>query len=393
MLKNIRLFVKRDRLRKYDSVIKWGNRVQLQGSQYSCLDTFLTWYSERHGETTPDQLIEIQLGLENGERYKLLDEIQLWVTSHKGRQGTKRVKYSQLRSFFSHNRAELPRDPGFRIISDVPSVVGSLTPEEIKRILLTSNKLYRAVFISMFQAGLDGEMFVYWNENGWNELREQLIKGSNPIKINLPGRKLNRNIKPYYSYITTDAIKAIRDYLPDPLPLDRDFIFINQAGTGISKQTLRSYFRRHLKKLGMIKQYDTGNKQVQVRYGKNPHEMRDTFRTLWSMSPARYEVGEYFMGHTVDKLGYDKSSLDSDFYRREYLKASRFLNLLSSNAPYGLVESDEVEDLRLEVNRLESEKTDELTAMKTKLESEIAEMKKQQEELMKLLYENLPRKN
>ncbi len=368
MLKNIRLFVKRDRLRKYDSVIKWGNRVQLQGSQYSCLDTFLTWYSERHGETTPDQLIEIQLVLENGERYKLLDEIQLWVNSHKGRQGTKRVKYSQIRSFFSHNRAELPRDPGFRIISDVPPVVGSLTPEEIKRILLTSNKLYRAVFISMFQAGLDGEMFVYWNENGWNELREQLIKGSNPIKINLPGRKLNRNIKPYYSYITTDAIKAIRDYLPDPLPLDRDFIFINQAGTGISKQTLRSYFRRHLKKLGMIKQYDTGNKQVQVRYGKNPHEMRDTFRTLWSKSPARYEVGEYFMGHTVDKLGYDKTSLDPDFYRREYVKASRFLNLLSSNAPYGLVEGDEVDALRDEVQRLEAEKEDRIKTLEARLE-------------------------
>ena len=391
MLKNIRLFVKRDRLRQYDSVIRWGNRVQLQGSQYSCLDTFLTWYSDKHGKTTPDQLIEIQLGLENGERYKLLDEIQLWVNSHKGRQGTKRVKYSQIRSFFSHNRAELPRDPGFRIISDVPAVVGSLTPEEIKRILLTSNKLYRAVFISIFQAGLDGAMFVYWNENGWNELREQLIKGSNPIKINLPGRKLNRNIKPYYSYISGDAINAIRDYLPDPLPLNRDYIFNNQAGTGISKQTLRNYFRRHLKKLGMIKQYDTGNKQVQVRYGKNPHEMRDTFRTLWSMSPARYEVGEYFMGHIVDKLGYDKSSRDPDFYRKEYTKASRFLNLLSSNAPYGLVESDKVEDLRLEVNRLESEKTDELTAMKTKLESEIAEMKKQQDELMKLLYKHLPR--
>ncbi|MBD3170841.1 hypothetical protein GF326_00055, partial [Candidatus Bathyarchaeota archaeon] len=338
----------REWLFEYDSVNKWASRIKLQSSHKSTLDHFIQWYRENGGSSdlTPDDLIEMQKSLDNSEKYKILDKIQEWITTLRNRQGTKRVKYSQLRSFFAHNRAELPRDPGFRPKSETPSVVGDLSPEEIKRVLMSSNKLYRALFLCMFQGALDSEMFVYWNENGWDSLHEQLKEERDPIKIALPGRKINRNIKPYYTFITTDAINAVREYLDNVRPRivkrlkkkqaekgevyeDPGYIFLNQAGTGVSKVTLRTYFRRHLKKLGMIEEYDTGDPQIQVRYGKNPHEMRDTWRTLWSKSPAKYEVGEFFMGHSIDSLGYDKAYRDESFYKNEYLKATPFLNLLS----------------------------------------------------------------
>jgi hypothetical protein len=373
--------MKTKQVQEYATVKKWGQRIKLGTPYLTNLGLFISWYSERNGETTPDDLIKIQLGLSNSEQYKLLDEIQLWVSSHKGRAGTKKTKYSQIKSFFSHNRAELPRDPGFKTRSSVPPVNGGMSADEIKQILLSSNILYRALFLCMFQGALDGEMFHYWNENGWLNLREQLISGNNPIKIELPGRKRNRNITPYYTFISGDAIKALRTYLPDPLPLDRPFIFINQHGGGVGKQTLREYFNRHLKKLCLISVITPNNPNIDVRYGKNPHEMRDTFRTLWSMSPARYEVGEYFMGHTVDKLGYDKLSRDPDFYKREYVKASRFLNLLSSNAPYGLVESDEVDQLRTQLIEAKQGQNDEVKDLKAEMER----MKQQQEETLTLL--------
>ena len=219
--------MKRDELRKYETVQKWGQRVKLQGSHLSTLDVFIKWYSLNHTKVTPDDLITIQTSLSESDKYSLLDKVQTWVSSHRGRQGTKRVRYSQMRSFFAHNRAALPDDPGYTPRSEVPAVVGELSAEEIKQILLSSNKLYRAIFLSMFQGALDSEMFSYWNKNGWVELRDQLTQNMDPVKISLPGRKINRNIKPYYTFITTDAIKALRDYLPKQLPREREFIFIN----------------------------------------------------------------------------------------------------------------------------------------------------------------------
>ncbi|MFH1178842.1 MAG: hypothetical protein V1710_00625, partial [Candidatus Bathyarchaeota archaeon] len=329
--------MKRDELRKYETVQKWSQRVKLQGSHLSTLDVFIKWYTKTYEKVTPDDLIALQSSLSESDKYKLLDRVQTWVSSHRGRQGTKRVQYSQMRSFFAHNRAALPDDPGFSPRSEVPAVVGALDPEEIKQVLLSSNKLYRAIYLCMFQAALDTETFSYWNSHGWVELRDQLTQNMDPIKLSLPGRKINRNIKPYYSFITTDAIKALRDYLPVQLPREREFIFINQAGPGVSKIAVRNYFRRHLKQLGLVKGYDTGDLHIQTRYGKSPHEMRDTFRSLWEKSPASGTVAEYVMGHTIDSLGYNKSFTDETFYRSEYVKASKFLNLLSRTEPYGLV--------------------------------------------------------
>ena len=370
--------MKRDELRKYETVQKWGQRVKLQGSHLSTLDVFIKWYSLNHTKVTPDDLITIQTSLSESDKYSLLDKVQTWVSSHRGRQGTKRVRYSQMRSFFAHNRAALPDDPGYTPRSEVPAVVGELSAEEIKQVLLSSNKLYRAIFLSMFQGALDLEMFSYWNRTGWVELRDQLTQNMDPVKISLPGRKLNRNIKPYYTFITTDAIKALRDYLPKQLPREREFIFINQAGPGVSKIAIRNYFRRHLKQLGIVQGYATGDKHIQVRYGKNPHEMRDTFRSLWEKSPASGTVSEYLMGHTIDPLGYNKSYTDEAFYRNEYIKASKFLNLLSRSDPYGLVEGSEVDKLQRDNDEL-----------RRQLENQNKDMRAELAELRRLVTEEL----
>jgi hypothetical protein len=88
------------------------------------------------------------------------------------------------------------------------------------------------------------------------------------------------------------------------------------------------------------------------RTGRNVHEIRDVFRTLWAKSPAKPEVAEFMMGHSVDPLEYDKSFRDEAFFRGEYLKALPWLNIMSSGRPYNMVEEESVENLRLEVERL-----------------------------------------
>ena len=85
------------------------------------------------------------------------------------------------------------------------------------------------------------------------------------------------------------------------------------------------------------------------------------------------------MGHTIDDLGYDKSFRDVEFYRSEYEKAAPYLNLMTDGSAFGLVEKNELDKLRAEVKQLESEKNNDLTAMK----ADLADLKRQLMEELK----------
>ena len=82
------------------------------------------------------------------------------------------------------------------------------------------------------------------------------------------------------------------------------------------------------------------------RYHIHAHEFRDLFKSLCTLSGVSPIASEFFLGHTIDKLGYDKSSrYDEDWFRREYMKVEPYLNLISN--PHG--------DLNRRMDRLKSE--------------------------------------
>ena len=364
------------KLKEYATVDRWLGRlgVSSRKPRTSHLTSYMAWLKERGGEFKdfdPDQLIQYQKEADNGARYDLLDLAQKYVLQSAGTLQTKTGRYSSIRSFFSHNRAELPRDK-FNITAGngiTEPVQGTLTVEEIKNTILASNPAFRGIFTCMFQGALDQEMFTYWNDNGYSDLMKQLAETPEIIKIELPGRKRGRNIRPFYTFIGSDGIEAIRNWLGyreeyvkrGKLPEDSELIFCNQFGTRIAKSAIHQYWIRKLRRLGIVN-------TTHERTGKGPHEMRDVWRTLWSKSPASHTVGEYCMGHIIDKLNYDKSFRDVELYRYEYTQAAPFLNIMSSGAAFGRVEKTEVDNLKAEVKRLEVEKTDEMAAMREKMD-------------------------
>ena len=323
---------------------------------------FMGWMAESGGEFsgyTPSMLVDYQAEAQGRDSYKILDLVQQYVNGVEGRHGYKVKIYSTLRSFFTHSRVELPRDSSYNIRGDRPRATGKLRPEEIRRVVLSSKGAYRAAFMCMLMGGMDLSGFDVWNQDGWESLKQTLDQGRDVHIIQLPGRKKYRNIRPYKTIIGKDALDAIREYLPERP--QGTAIFYDQFRRPLSRRSLQLYWKRRLIGQGFIKlrgDGDPGN-----RYGKNLHELRDSFRTLWSMSGAAPHVAEAIMGHQWDPLGYDKSPDDEKYMVEQYRKAIPWLNLISSGRPFGQVSEDEVDRLRRELEEAKRSQSDELRSL------------------------------
>jgi integrase len=313
------------------TVTTWRSRIKANTflSHFYVFRTFMAWKTLNGGELadyTPEQLIAYQKRALGDDRYKIVDLVEAWMMTLHGRAKAKERYLASVKSFFLHNRAELPRDPSFRIVADEPPVVSTLTVEDIRKVVLKSNPLYRAVFLCMLSGGMGCGEVVTWSNTGYQSLRLQLESGTYPIKVALPGRKMARNKRPYYTFLGRDAVNALKLYMkhrPEGCPA----IFVNQKGTPISEKILAQYWLRALKKLGLV----TEGQGKSIRYGKNPHELRDVFRTRWHKSGADSLCAEFFMGHEIDPLGYNKAMDDEDYTRKEHRKAERWLNVLSDD--------------------------------------------------------------
>jgi len=353
---------------------------------------WVRWIHENGGEfmdMTPDGMIRFQQEAGNGSRYAIIDRlVQPYLSACDVRYHTKRQRWIHIRSFFSHNRAELPRDPNIRIRAEKPPIQGTLTVEDIKLVVLACKPAYQATFLSMFQGAMDQEMFTYWNEHGHDDLIRQLAeveklpREAQTIRIQLPGRKSNRNREGFYTFIGVDAIDAIRNWLPDR-PAHASAIFTDQRKMPLGKSSMRHLWNYHVKRLGLV---PPSLKHKGARTGKGLHEMRDVWRSMWSKSPASHVVGEYLMGHTIDVLQYDKSFRDVEFYRREYLKAAPWFNILSSGRAFRQVSEDEVERLRRELEQAKQGRDDEVQ----QLRSEVDRLSRNFETVLKALKEANP---
>ncbi len=344
-------------MKKFTSVTKWLQRLSPSSARVNLiyLRKFMEWVKENGGkfaEMNPDELVKYQKETENSERYDILDLAQGFTLDMGGRTSTKKRAYATVKSFFMHNRAQLPLDGAFKIRGE-PKSVGTLTIEEIKTLYTASNPVYQAITICLFQSGLGLAEFEYWNLNGFEDLKQQLKGDPDLIRIHLPQRFKSEREEPFSTRLGYDAIQALKRYVELRPETEETAIFLSQYKTPIMKDDIRKYLSRRCIKLGLITPKKDGYSGH--RYGKNPHEMRDVFRSQWEKSSAKSSVAEFCMGHKVDPLEYNKAANDPSFVDSEYRKAERLLNILSSQTPYGLVDEDVVEQQESRIADLEAQ--------------------------------------
>lgn len=301
------------------------------------LDRWMRWMGENGGQLAGlslGELLDRQRNASNDDRYVILDLLQRHVREIPGRFNYKMKPYTAVRSFFAHGRANLPPDKGFILRAEVPPVVGTLTLEEIKRVIMASSPLNQAVFLCMLQGGMDEAGIVDWSNTGYNDLVRalpevmSLRRDDRVLRVDLPGRKKFRNIRPFHTYLGADALEAVDNWLKRR-PRNARAIFVNQYGEPLNEESIRTYWLRKLKRLGLVEPGEPGGKGN--RYGKSPHEIRDVFRSQWEKTPAKGSVAEFMMGHQIDPLEYNKAFRDESWTLNEYLKALPWLNILSED--------------------------------------------------------------
>lgn len=324
------------------------------------LARYLRWRRAKGLESDPDKLIQECLDGNNRTLVRHLQEALEYVSQYPGKRGTVEKQYELIRSFYAHNFVSLPMQR-LSIKAGTNGITKEVTATdylEYVKAVLEMGKLGvrdRAIILTMLQSGMDASTLAEsFNFYAYPQIAEQL--GPDPAKWDLsrcPVRivlvRPKREYR-YYTFLDIDAVEAIRDYflrkrgipkvlpaLPGEMPRSEP-IFLNKHGEPITAFYVSIMFRRAGKKAGVNKAdqaFKPGPyKGASLRYPFHSHEVRDTFITIAKRAGADLTAANFFVGHSIDKYGYDKSPWDDpEYYRNEYIKIARpWLNPLTGQA-------------------------------------------------------------
>lgn len=338
----------------------WLSRYlpRIQRTYKSSLAEFLRWLwrmqEEPHNPDLPEtlrtvrmpsELLAFQEKAEGRAEYAVLDLMLDHVQEKGGTYSSMLVRLSNLRSFFLKNRVEIPVAKDWQPHPTKEPTRGQLTVEKVREIIQKANLRDQAIFLTMFQGLMDLERFTQFNLKYAGQLASHLQSKSldEPFRIDyLKGRKRNKN--PFNTFVYRDALQAWELYFNrvrgwpkqgEPIALQR----LNQA---ITKDAIYQAFNTVARQLRLK---PARSKDMTTRTGVAPHEaFRDVVKTMLRTKAKAegfdLDVGDYFMGHTVDPLQYDKfAELEPDYVVKHAKIAAKHLNIISNQ----VAEKPEVE--------------------------------------------------
>jgi hypothetical protein len=309
---------------------------------------YLKWCKKKELWTTAEEMLENYKGLSAAQKYQHLDALIEYVKTKRTGTSDRRHTWFAVRSFYAYHRLPLPKATSSELNrmfrpSDNDKKKALETPplmlDEVRRLILNVPHPYKAALMALLQSGMGLAEYEEFNLAGWRETREKLV-APEPVRIDLYREKTSRTtIKKYYTWLGRDAKELLREWLvmrPEAPESDALFLVYNKNRreyVPLSGRILSDKVRQVAKKIGLIKP------DVLKRYRVHAHEFRDLFKSLCTLSGVSPVASEFFLGHGIDKLGYDKSpQYDEAWFRREYLKVEPKLNILSNPAGANLEE-------------------------------------------------------
>lgn len=360
--KEMRLF-----LENSEAIKSWMRRLRSQETRDKFLFLFVKYFKwvQKQGKfNTPDELIAHKQTAQNDkDTYLHINLAEDYFFEAKLSSFQEKSAYTAIRSFYKHNKAALPSySLNFRQKPLKPVVTQQpITLDELKILLSTAKAREKAIFLVMLQGGIDRSTLAeYFNFYAWPQITKQL--GSEdpenwdlsrlPIRINLTRVKTRVE---HYTFISVDAVKALQQWLNVRKTLmgkpmqNGEALFLTAQRNALRKESVSTIFNRLAIAAGLeSKKY---GKASEIRYRFHAHELRDTFRSACTVAGVAHPVAEYMIGHSIDKLGYDKSpTVYPEHFRAEYAKVEPMLNIFSNQA----VDLKKLEELEAKIQEKES---------------------------------------
>lgn len=355
-------------------VAKWLSPLEKEStrSYRSDMRQFLEWLWQRPewSGKMPSELLIFQEQAKGRDRFILVDFMMEFIQAKGGTYSSMITQFSHLRTFFIHNRVDLPGTGTWHPKPTREPVKGNLNLDQVREIILHADPRDQAIYLTMLQGFLDLERFSRFNRKCAGALVKHLRdKGLNEaFRIDsLSGRKRNR--RAYYTFIYHDALAAWQFYFEKERgwPKEGEPIAVTDEGKSPSKHTIRENFvrialRLHIRMPPKVKG---------ERTGVAPHEaFRDVVRShLQTARKKGFDTlcAEFWMGHRIDPYNYNKfTELELDYVLENAKIASEYLNILSGKQESEKLASmaKENEELRGRVSKLEGQFE---TILKTKL--------------------------
>jgi len=411
-----------------ETVQAWLGTVakNTRGIYLEHLHKYHAWLQTNGGDLAGkslDELMDLQAeATGRSGRRKQLDLLMRYIRGFGyTKKASEDIIYYSVRSFYEFNDAPLPKRKRQAKNEEETPIEKSMSVDELRKIVLTSNKTYRAVFLTMFEGGLGEQEMIRFNAS-WDQIKTQILT-KNRLMVELSGRKKNKTR--YYTIIGAEATRTLKEYLTTIRGVigDGEPIFLNDKGNPITKSNIREMFTELGIKSGVITpptrkclEPECGgalkvsrkwvNKKLgttlrclkcgkvytlaetpqlclpkSVRYPQHVHEMRDLFRTEWQKSGADVTVAEFIMGHKVDHLGYNKAMEDRQWAMGQYEKAEPWLNLLSETDPRKVdrveleLQQKQIDEMQEAFREEFQKQLGELDKIKAEMKAELATMR------------------
>ncbi|MCJ7506336.1 hypothetical protein MUP05_07720 [Candidatus Bathyarchaeota archaeon] len=334
--------VVRERLEGRDPVEFWLSRIspRARGGSKSSLVGFQRWLVSRPEWLGVDPRGLLLRQAAANDSYALLELLQKYVDSREDLcANSKAFMYNAVRSFFLHNRLPLPSDRSYRIRASKTPVVSRLTLENVVDMARNASLRDRSIILVKWQSLLDNTRTMWIGEHGAEQIVKQIQGKIHPVRLDLPGRKMGLNTRPFSTFIGKDAVDALVEYFekecgwPKPGEPVWPKKILNAGGNGkaLTYMGFDRMWIRQLRRIGLIPKQP--GRSATTRYGYNPHEMRDIAKSLLHTKALTdgFDLSccEFWLGHIVDPLGYDKFFNDQEYVKKQYLIAEKYLNIIS----------------------------------------------------------------
>jgi len=241
-----------------DPVAFWLGRLDRDTGKVHLwhLNKWMVWLRRQAGWefVSPRDLVVRSIQAE--DPYEILDLVQTYVSSLRGRKTSKIKAYSVIRSFFLHNRCALPVDPAFRIHGDEAPVLAKLAVENILEAYHAANLCYKSAIMVKWQGFLDNARLVYVGQHLSEQVVNQIQRGIHPVRIDLPGRKAKKNDREgtFYSFIGKDAVNALTLYFEEERgwPKPNEPIWLIKEGKTLTRTAFMACWIRLFRKMGRV---------------------------------------------------------------------------------------------------------------------------------------------